>query len=326
MVLVCAADDRFAMPLAVVLYSALANYDGPRQIVTFVIDGGITERNKRKLRKIVQSFGAELRWLRPLDALLRNLVTFSHLPIAAYYRLLIPDLLPPEITRAIYLDSDLIVEGNLESLWQIDVQDHYLMAAQDLHAPYVSSPLGIQNYRELGLPATAKYFNSGVLLLNLERWRADAISQKVITYVHENAEYILVADQDGLNAVLAGQWGELDPRWNQIPLIYRFDLVPDSPSKSSLEAIRDELINRPYIIHFATPHEKPWMPRCRHPANRRFDRYLKQSGWFNAVEWLWHYSPMHAQRLLYLTGKRLILDPFRKARSTLRSNLERRWS
>jgi lipopolysaccharide biosynthesis glycosyltransferase len=283
LVLVCAADDNYSMPLAATLHSAIVNLKSERNIALFVIDGGIAKVNKRKILQTISSKQVSLNWLQPKKARFKNLPISQTITIAAYYRILISDLLPNCLNKAIYLDSDLIVKGNLEELWNIDTQNNYLLAAQDMGAPYVSSPRGLINYENLGIPADYKYFNSGVLVLNLQKWREDNISKTIFEYIKQNKEWVRWHDQDALNAVLAGKWGELDPKWNQMPYIFRFSSWKDSYFP---EDVYNGLIQDPYIVHFST-REKPWKPNCNHPHKELFFQHLDMaiwSDWFDQQE------------------------------------------
>lgn len=285
-VVVCAADDNYAMPLAVTIRSALENLKGNRKITLFIIDGGIKENNKRKIRKSLDLKRCDIHWISKPDNLLGNVRVLSgysegnlaepdYINISTYYRLLIPELLPQEYAKAIYLDCDLVVTGDLEKLWEIDMGENYLLAVQDLFTPYVSSPMGLMNYRELGLAPDTKYLQAGILVLDLEKWRRDRISAKTVNYLLTCREFIRFGfDTDVLNAALAGQWGELDPKWNVVPQTYKVSGKDISIS----EDVHRDLINNPYIIHFST-HAKPWNSKKHHPAKHLFFDYLDMTAW-----------------------------------------------
>src|SRR5262245_35773811 len=99
MVIVAAADDRMAMPLAVTLYSALANLAGVKALSLYIIDGGISEKHKRRLIEVlsVKHIDVYLKWIRPDLSALNGVKTNEDLigaikwhTNAAYLRLLIP--------------------------------------------------------------------------------------------------------------------------------------------------------------------------------------------------------------------------------------------
>lgn len=291
-VVVCAADDSYAMPLAVTAKSALDNLGETHRLHLYIIDGGIKARNKSRIMESLQSQRCEVEFLPKPAAIAQQasvlfqqsqsqgMVQTKHILSAsgaAYYRLFIPELLP-EIDKAIYLDCDLVVRGNLAQLWEQSLGDRYLLAVQELWMPYVS--IGLVNYQALNIPGEAKYFNSGVLVMNLKKWRRDGITDKALDYLLHNQQYLRCYDQDVLNAILAQQWGELDHRWNVSPAIYRYPSWKDSPVS---EDVFHRLIHDPYIIHYSTP-SKPWSTRHTgfrdsFPFNHLFFDYIDQTVW-----------------------------------------------
>ena len=92
---------------------------------------------------------------------------------ATYFRILAPELLPASLSRVIYLDADVRVASDLSRLWAEPLREHPVLAVRDAGAPLVSSPRGLVNHRELGLAPELGYFNAGVMLLDLARWRAE---------------------------------------------------------------------------------------------------------------------------------------------------------
>lgn len=282
-VIVCAADENYAMPMAVTVYSALANLKNKKQkIELFILDGGIQQPSKRRIIKTLNSEQIDIHWVQPNEVLLKNLTASRHLTITTYYRLLIPQIVPENFDKVIYLDSDTIVKGDLEQLWNTEIGDNYVLAVQDDNQLYISMSGGLRNYRELGIDPNWKYFNAGLLVINLKKWRIDNIGSKVVEFIEQNKQYVRDHDQDGLNGVLAGQWEELDPRWNQMPRIYTYSSWQESPYK---EEVYDALLHDPYLIHYTTP-PKPWQRGCKHPNAAIFFHYLDRtawSGWRNTV-------------------------------------------
>ena len=294
-VVVASADDNYAMPVAVMARSAIENLKSDRHMLLFIIDGGIKPHNKHKIEKSLDLKRCDLRWLKPLEGSFEGIEVKRHVTTTAFMRLLIPDLLPNQFQKVIYLDCDLVINQDLSQLWEIDMGENYLLAVQDYYVPYVSSPLGLAKYQELGIPADCKYFNSGVLVINLEKWRTNEISFHVVEYLRQSAEYRYCNDQEGMNVVLANKWGELDPRWNQLPKIYKYTSWKDS---SFSEEMYYNLIHNPYIIHFATS-LKPWqfshklteelyyksigkssqLDKIKHPARHLFFHYLDMTVW-----------------------------------------------
>ena len=281
---VCASDNNYAMPLGVMLYSLLKHLNKDSTLEVFVIDGGISDKNKSKILKSL-AFAKDkfkIHWLNPENSKLFPKIKTSkishHITQAAYYRLLISDLLNQDIDKIIYLDSDLLIKADLTSFWKISLGDYCLGAVQDMGLPYVSSRYGLTMYQELGLTPDTKYFNSGVMLINLNSWRFQQVSEKVLNFLSKYSDKIRWHDQDALNVIFAKKWLELDPRWNQIPYI----LTVKSSQESHLsEQTYNEVVNDPYIIHYATEN-KPWKYRVTpRPNDNTYFEYLDQTAWKN---------------------------------------------
>lgn len=287
---VCAADNNYAMPLSVAVRSAIENLNNNYKIKLFILDGGIQRNNQEKILQSLSSEKCEVSFFSISNELVRDIeeshkylksegdrsVTsqLDHISIASYYRLIIPNIIPQEYDKVIYLDSDLVVQADLSELWRSSVGDNYVLAVQDTAIRCVSTPDGLLNYKDLGISSETKYFNAGVLVINLQKWRTDNITAKAITYFQQNKDYVRWVDQDVLNAVFAGQWGELDPRWNFQHTIYSYPSWKESPFS---EDVYNDLIRKPYIVHFVTE-LKPW--NSRHARLKElFFQYVDKTAW-----------------------------------------------
>ncbi len=260
-VVVCSADNGYAMPLAVTLRSSVENIKSDRKIKFYILDGGIKESNKRRILKSLPKDKAEVNFIQNADKSLGKIQVLSqfvdddgfkepsYITRAAYYRLLIPELLPTSHERAIYLDCDLVVRGDLTEIWKTDMKSNHLLAVRNT------------------LP-NPHYFNTGVLLLDLNLWRRDNISIRSIEYLKNHRDHIRFWDQDVLNTILANQWFELDLRWNVTPNFFlsleqRKQAQPNpfvlsqKTASITLEDIQQIVFENPYIIHYATA-SKPW--------------------------------------------------------------------
>lgn len=274
-VVVCAADDNYAMPLAVTIRSVVENLNKNLTATFFVIDGGISDRNKRRILKSLDLARCEIKWITKPESVINNSVIpyeiytgtvyTAHISIATWYRILIPELLPQQVEKAIYLDCDLVVTEDLGKLWNIDVEENYLLAiprlvGSDGYGAYVSSIL--ENWKELGVSENSKYFNAGVLVFNLSKWRSECLCTKALNYIANNQKYIRWGDQDVLNAIAAERCGSLDPRWNRM-----------NPPNMTQSEVEDS-----FILHYTTA-AKPWIVAEQYPAKDVFFYYLDITDW-----------------------------------------------
>ena len=286
-VVVCAADNNYAMPLAVTMRSAIENLTSKCKIVFYIIDGGISKVNKQKILKSLIPGSCRVEFIEISNASIDSISGLhrskpAHVSIASFYRLLLPELLPEHLEKVIYLDCDLTIEGDLWQLWQADLGENYLLAVRDTWIPFISSPPGKLNYQKLGIDPNAPYFNAGVLVINLKKWRNDNFSVRAIRYFMENLDYIGLYDQGLLNALFVGKWEQLDARWN-FNVTSFYDTSSNhyyswNHSESLLsEDIYNSLINSPYIIHFVSEN-KPWVSRyC--PYKETFFKYVDKTQW-----------------------------------------------
>ena len=290
-ILVLAADDGFAMPLAVTVRSALDHLAPDRKLRLYVMDGGIRDATKERLLRSWPAGRYSVEWLKVDNSVLAELPFSGHINLVSYYRILIARVLPADIERVIYLDADLIVRTDLARLWDRELAGHWCLAAPDCSAPYLDSsqvlpnyqicgPLlasaqPVPNFRELGLNGNAAYFNAGVLLIDLAAWRNADLSRHSLECLERHRQHVTWWDQYALNVVLAGRWGPLDVRWNQGSHVFTYPTWEQSPfERTTYEQLR----NDPYIVHFTT-RLKPWMPLCSHPFRREFFEYLDRTAW-----------------------------------------------
>ncbi len=193
---------------------------------------------------------------------------------AAYYRIFMADILPEHYERAVYLDCDITVRGDLEDLFAVDLKGHPVGAVTDCgHVKRASQAR--QNawdayLRSIKLDPALAYFNSGVLLADLESWRRLKVSQRASAYLGEVGSRLTGMDQDTLNFVFGAVAMELSPRWNFQSLYFGSGL---------------EETLRPVVYHHLH-NIKPWHDLL-YPANdhsRFFASGFENSPWPNYIK------------------------------------------
>lgn len=287
--IVLGSDDRYALPLAVTLYSGVRRVPETVPVHVVVVDAGITDENRARIERVARRArrGVVLEWVKPEMSLFEGLRTTHWGSPASYLPLLIPDLIE-EDRSVMYLDSDLLVMGDLNELWKLRLNaEAPVHAVLDYGFHSVGAALKDNAAERLGMDADAPYFNSGVLLIDLPSWRRDRVAERALDFAREHPEVMRFTDQDALNAVIQGGWEQLDPRWNV--LVGSIDLMAATVGDEAERAeFKDLLTNAPHIVHFSGQ-QKPWKPGYTRIGGRAYLREVADSGWFGtpAAYWRW---------------------------------------
>ncbi|MDA1316214.1 MAG: glycosyltransferase family 8 protein [Acidobacteria bacterium] len=253
-VVTAAIDDSYIEPLLVALWSAGRRLSPGWSLHVFAIGYQISPESKQWLRAALETLPVRLEWTTLDLSVPRHFWPgiIRDGDITAYYRLFLADVLPDYVQRVIFLDADILVAGNLVELWNSPFEGHVLQAIPDAYSDLLHSP----RLRQASVPfeSGAPYFNAGVLLIDLRRWREHQVGQKASALLWKYGSRLLGRDQDALNCVLAGRWKVLPPGWNfhELPhMLFCWDV-----SQYSLAELRQAFAN-PKIIHFVGGW-KPW--------------------------------------------------------------------
>lgn len=255
-----AADEKFLQHAATTICSVLQNTTS--SVHFFVLHNGIDEGSLDQLADFVLPYHSSLQAIK-VQNVPDGLKVHGHASIANYFRLLLPICLPDEIEKVLYLDSDVLVRKDIVPLFSIDLENCAVAAVEDME--WLPAWLD-----RLDIPRNHKYFNSGVLLINLKEWRMRQVHAMVIRFIQEHPEKIVFWDQDGLNAVLHDEWKELPYAWNVQNGFF---------SKELLTIRHADVVEDPYIVHFTGDTSKPWINDFRHPFSADYFNYRSQTPW-----------------------------------------------
>lgn len=265
----CNIDDNYVMQCCTMLVSVMHNNQN-EDICFHVISHALSKTAQQQICKHVASYGQQVVFYDINDTLMKGMSvdSSSHISIATYYRLFIAKVLPTSIHKLLYLDCDLVVDGNISTLWDIDITQYAVAAVEDMWSGKA------ENYERLNYSPQHTYFNAGVLVINLDKWREMDFAEKSIGYVASNQEKLVFYDQDVLNALLHDQKKLLPFRWNvQDGLLRRHRRI-----RPEMIAQVKEEIKHPVIIHY-TGHRKPWMHICLNPFRDLFFKYVDMTDW-----------------------------------------------
>jgi lipopolysaccharide biosynthesis glycosyltransferase len=268
-----AANDTYAMGLAVMLRSAVSALDGRRSLKAHVLNRRLSPENRERVLRSLPAGRVDVSWITVPPGCMPDVSGrirgFDWITVEAYDRLLLPELLP-DLDKVIYLDADLVVLRDPGRLWDLDPDGALLLAVPetDPDCRYVSSRKGIARHAELGLREDLEVFNSGVMVLDLAEWRRCHVTRQVFDYLHATEGEGGWHDQDALNAVAAGRWGKLDPSWNVTMHRFRAGESPGEPDVAASTS----------ILHFNSS-VKPWQSGFPFDCGELFFRHLDETAW-----------------------------------------------
>lgn len=262
--IVCATDEAYIPHLAALLKSIERN-KGPEVVRVHLIFDSVNPKIAQVLKDsvpglILQTYHVDQHAALELPPLLQ-------ISRATYLRLVMDELLDPEIERVIFLDVDMIVTTSLQELWRSNLEDKIAGAVLD---PGVDA---VDFARRHHLQGSGAYFNAGMLVVDMLKAREAAIFPRALRHLLASPKSFEFADQDALNLVLWQGWTALDTTWNfQRKFLY----------EDFQHLHRDGRRFLPRIVHF-TEKVKPWQGREWHPLEWLYWRALRHTPFFRIV-------------------------------------------
>lgn len=259
-------DDAYAPYLAAALNSAGQNASAERQYRAIVLYQSLTEENRTRLSRLEKpnfsiSFVPMESGLDSITDQMSNRLRCDYFTLTIYFRLFIPSMFP-QYDKGIYIDSDVILKGDLAELFDTDIGDNFIGACADRSvvdvpelASYMENAIGVDPHC---------YINSGVLLMNLKRLREARLDAHFLWLLNTYHFDCIAPDQDYLNALCAGHIHYLGEEWDAMP----------NENKPPMEA--------PKLIHYNL-FSKPW---CYDgvPYAGDFWHYAKDCGYYEEIK------------------------------------------
>jgi lipopolysaccharide biosynthesis glycosyltransferase len=250
------ADNNYSQHLGVTLYSLLRNCSDTSRIRLFIIDGGYSKENKNRLDSVCAEFGVKINYIKPDMNMLKGLKIQDKFTIATYYKYCLIESVKTD--KFLYLDSDLVIEKDISKLYEKKFNKNLAFAVED-------TDITLKDKENIGHSDKDRYFNAGVILIDMKNWKRKKITQKAIEFIRENPKKISFADQDGLNYALKGKWQTIDSSWNSLAKKFYFS---------------KKLNYKNLIIHYGGFH-KPWNFVDVVPYKSRYQYYVRQTPWKN---------------------------------------------
>lgn len=240
-------DENYLQPLKVMLYS-MYQHHRKEKVRVWLIHEKISEKKLNPLRKLLTTFDWSFEPIKIEDDFFKEAPTVERYPKEMYFRLLCGNILPKSLKRVIYLDPDLLIINSLLPLWTMDLEGNLLGAAT--HTGVTNITTGINNIR---LNTDHNYYNSGVMLIDLDKAREKIKIEDIQQTIEKYASYLLLPDQDVLNHLYGHYIKEIpDEIWNYDARKY-LSYLTKSVGKYDLHW----LMENTSILHFCGK-PKPW--------------------------------------------------------------------
>lgn len=247
-----AVDDGYCPFLAVAIQSLIDNASGENTYLIKILNTDISEENKRKIgkyeRENVDIEFVDLNYY--IQKVKDKLYTRDYYSKTTYFRLFLPNLYP-QYDKVLYLDSDIVILDDIAKLYNTDMGDNLVAAAPDdviqtmpVFQDYVEKVVGVADFR--------RYFNAGILLMNLHELRRFKFQEKFV-YLLDKIKFAVAQDQDYLNRLCKGRVKLLDRTWDRMP-------IPDPKIKTEdVKLVHYNLAFKPWHFEDILYKEFFWM-------------------------------------------------------------------
>ena len=277
---VYASNDNYARHLAVSLYSLLDHNRDIGDIHIYVLSMNLSPEAKEGLKKVTDGFGRKLTVIElgNLKERFSYEVDTGGSDLSIMARLFIKDVLPEKVSRVLYLDCDTVVLSSLRKLWETDLGTAILGAVME---PTIYPAVK----EEIGLFPSDPYYNSGVLLIDMDRWREEDAQKQLLDFYRFMGGKLFAGDQDTINGALKGKIKPLFPRYNFFTnyRYYRYShLIRLSPVYGEIgENGFREAKRHPAVLLFMGD-ERPWKEGNLNHYRKAYEYYLSLTPWAGA--------------------------------------------
>jgi len=253
-------DDNYLQHACVMLKSLQIN--NPLPITVYCIFDNLNKKSQSVILKMFVNSNINIVLINFDNSVLPQLPIKhnDHVSSAAFFRIWLP-LILKDIKQVVFLDTDMVINGDISGLFQLTINNYPIAAIEDL---------GMTNAKKisLGMSPGKKYFNSGVMVMNLEYFRQHSLTEKLSGFISTHPNLCEFWDQDAFNAVIDGNFYALPLEYNIQSGFYTFQGHPQLA----------EALKSPLIVHYTGGGNcKPWYYHNNHPLKRLYYIYLKKT-------------------------------------------------
>lgn len=302
-------DDNYA-PYSATVIASVMEHNKDVEITFHILHTNITESRQQTLKEWIEMKHNHICFYKVEISMFKQFpLGCSYLYYGAYFRLYLAECLK-FLDKVIYLDCDLVVNASIQELWETDMDEYDVAGVRDRINDY------IRVYNRLRYPMQYGYINSGMMVINLKRWRDMHFFERAVEISKKYPDALKNHDQDLINMICHGKIKFIDFKYNLLEYyLYTEDwLYLDCKYYPQII----EACKNPVIIHFCMP-TKPWHKECVNPFKELYYKYRRMTPWpeVNLVHKKYHLS---SKQKFKLALEKLGLYKVER-KSTLRTNL-----
>ncbi|MGN0014487.1 MAG: glycosyltransferase family 8 protein [Candidatus Gastranaerophilaceae bacterium] len=241
-------NNKYTIFSMLAINSILQNNKSDSHYNFYILENDLTNKNKEKMTKYVKQRNQDIYFMNVNpNSILKQDAIYSvingYMPSIIMVRIMIADILPKDVHKVLYLDGDTCANEDLKNLFDINIENYFAGMARDWSDKEMAE-----------MHKLDKYYNSGVILMNLDMWRKENISQKILSFIKNNEDKFCQSgeennsfpfpDQDLINIILNEKIKEIPQKWNYQVISINGDTI-DNANKTE------------GIFHFIGP-VKPW--------------------------------------------------------------------
>lgn len=271
-------NDKFVPQVAAGICSVCENNKDVKDIKFYLISKEITDDNKQKLKDFVEKYNREIeiKELGDINQYIDFEFDTTGWNSIVLARLVLDKFLPEDLERVLYLDGDTIVRGSIKELWETNIENYVLGAS-------IEPTIDKKRKKDLGLEFKP-YYNAGVLLVNLKKWKQLNAGKLILDYYKKNNGKLFANDQDAINGSLSDNIYTLLPKYNFYNIFYQYSYYFLRKLMQPVEYIKkesfEECVENPIIIHYLGE-ERPWRLGNHHKYRDDYLKYLNKTPWEN---------------------------------------------
>ena len=253
-------DDNYLQHACVMLKSLEANTQVP--LTVYCIFDNLNLKNQALLSGVFANNKVAVIFIEFDNRVLPQLPIKKddHISSAAFFRIWLPEILK-DVKQVVFLDTDIVITEDIGHLLTLPLDNYPIAAVEDLG-------MGAEKKNALGMKTDAAYFNSGVMVMNLDYFRKHQLTKKVADFISTFPQLCEFWDQDAFNAVVSGEFLHLPLKYNVQSGFY--DLTGNAEVQ--------EALNNPHVVHYTGGGNcKPWFYHNNHPRGNLYYQYLKQT-------------------------------------------------